>query len=166
VIFVTIGNAIRPFPRLLNAIDHLAARGTWNGERILLQTGYSNSFSTHHCESIPFLPMDTFRSTLEEADVIVSHGGCGTLLNAVRLGKKPVVMPRLKRYGEHVNDHQLQLVAALASEGKIVPAYDSSDLEHAITEAREFAKPAEAAQPAAMLKLLSQAIRELGGKEL
>jgi UDP-N-acetylglucosamine transferase subunit ALG13 len=166
VIFVTIGNAIQPFQRLLSAVDDLAGRGIWRGERVLLQTGYSKAFSPRHCEAVPFLPMVDFHLAMEEANVIVSHGGCGTLLNAVRLGKRPVAMPRLKKYGEHINDHQLQLVAALVSEGKVIPAYEPGDLEEAIAKSRSHSIHRTSAEPTAMLYLVSEAIRELAGNSL
>ncbi|MBN4054814.1 hypothetical protein JYT87_03805, partial [Nitrospira defluvii] len=53
-----------------------------------------------------------------------------------RLGKTPIVMPRRKKYGEHINDHQVQLVQALAAEGRIIPAYEPEDLPRAIEEVK------------------------------
>lgn len=99
-----------------------------------------------------------------EADVIVSHGGCGTLLECIRLRKTPVVMPRRKKYGEHINDHQIQLVEALAAEGRIVAAYEPSDLPRAIAEARSRKTQPAIPHSSRMLELVEQAIAELIGK--
>lgn len=86
------------------------------------------------------------------------------------------MMPRQKKYNEHINDHQLQLVQALTAEGRIVPAYEPEDLPHAVAEARKRASPAEDFQhnisfegrsqpvsipPPPMLKLVETAIQEL-----
>ena len=67
---------------------------------------------------------------------MVCHGGT-TQLFAIRLGKVPIVMPRLKRFGEHINDHQVQLVRPWPRKGLVVPAYEPTDLATAITEARQ-----------------------------
>src|SRR5262249_43281816 len=90
-----------------------------------------------------------------------SHGGV-TQLSVVRLGKIPVVMPRLRKYGEHVNDHQVQLVRELAVDGWVVPAYEPVDLAGAIGDAR--GRPARAVPRAPMLDLVRGAIEELGGR--
>jgi UDP-N-acetylglucosamine transferase subunit ALG13 len=73
---------------------------------------------------------------LEEAEIVVTHGGSGALLDALTLGHRPIVMPRLRRYQEHVNDHQVELCEALASEGRAVVVQDSASLVRAIESAR------------------------------
>ena len=108
--------------------------------------------------------MDEFLEFIENADLIICHGGCGTLLHALRIGKVPVAMPRRKRYGEHVNDHQVQLVNVLASEYRVVPAYEPEDLPKAIAEARLRNRQPVPPPPSRMLSLVAQAIEELIGK--
>lgn len=163
MVFVTIGNATQGFRRLLEAVDDLAGGDVFQRELIFIQTGHNSDFIPNNCEHKPFLSMDEFQHWMEKADLIICHGGC-TQLQAVRLGKVPVVMPRRKKYGEHVNDHQVQLVRALASAGLIIPAYETEDLPEAITEARR-----RNAQPISlpsfpMLTLVSKAIEEIIGK--
>jgi UDP-N-acetylglucosamine:LPS N-acetylglucosamine transferase len=108
--------------------------------------------------------MEEFDRRLEEADLVISHGGC-TVLSAIRLGKVPVVMPRRKKYGEHVNDHQVQLVQALAEEGRVIPAYEPEDLPGAIGKAMEArGKRLEVGgerKQNRMLELVGKAIEEL-----
>jgi UDP-N-acetylglucosamine transferase subunit ALG13 len=106
--------------------------------------------------------MDEFERLMESASLIICHGGC-TQLNAVRLGKIPVVMPRREKYREHVNDHQLQLVRALAAENKIVPAYEPEDLLTSIAEARRLNEHPVAMTASPMISLVAQAIEELTG---
>jgi UDP-N-acetylglucosamine transferase subunit ALG13 len=161
--FVTVGNATQGFRRLLDAVGRLAAEGFFEAESIVIQSGHNPDFSSPHCQVIPFISMDEFDDCMERASLIICHGGC-TQLHAIRLGKTPVVMPRRQKYGEHVNDHQVQLVQALALEKKIVPAYEPADLAAAISEARrlnEFRLPL-ASSP--MLSLVAQAIDEIGGR--
>jgi UDP-N-acetylglucosamine transferase subunit ALG13 len=164
LIFVTVGNATQPFDRLLSAIDELAGKGVFEGEHVLIQSGNSPEFEARHCEVRPFISMDEFSDLMEQASLIICHGGCGTQLHAIRLGKIPIVMPRLEKHGEHLNDHQLQLVQALAAERKIVPAYDVNDLAQAIIQARELNKMSLVAQTSPMLGLVAQAIEDLVGR--
>jgi UDP-N-acetylglucosamine transferase subunit ALG13 len=161
VVFVTVGNAKQGFGRLLNAVGSLAARGRFRDEPVIVQYGHNLGFSAAGCECVPFLSMGDFQRLLEEADVVVSHGG-STVLAAVRLGKVPVVMPRRRAYHEHVNDHQVRFVEALAEEGCVVPVYEPSDLEGALARARQPREDRWQPERADMLSLVRQAIAELG----
>jgi UDP-N-acetylglucosamine transferase subunit ALG13 len=165
MILVTVGNATQRFGRLLQAIDDLAASGAFAAEPVIIQSGNNPEFQARHCEVRPFVSMDEFGQLMEGASLIICHGGCGTQLHAIRLGKIPVVMPRREKYGEHLNDHQMQLVEALAAENKIVPAYEPADLAPAIIEARERNKTPLVAQASPMLSLVAQAIEELAGSQ-
>lgn len=162
MVFVTVGNATQGFRRLLGAVDDLAGKGFFEEDRVVVQSGHNADFQALHCEVTPFISMDDFNRMMESASLIICHGGC-TQLQAICLGKIPVVMPRREKYGEHVNDHQVQLVAALAAENKIVPAYEPQDLAQAITEARQRNKTPLASQSSPMLSLVAQAIEELVG---
>ena len=160
MVFVTVGNATQGFRRLLDAIERQAGAGLFGTEPVLIQSGHNSGFQSSRCEVKPFISMDEFNEAMESASLIICHGGC-TQLHAVRLGKVPVVMPRRKKYLEHVNDHQVQLVEALALQGKIVPAYETGDLEEAITRARELNENPVVFAPSPMLSLVAQAIDEL-----
>jgi UDP-N-acetylglucosamine transferase subunit ALG13 len=163
VIFVTVGNATQGFRRLLYAVDKLVGMGSSGLKPVLIQVGHNAGFQPAHCEAVSFLSMEEFQKQMERADLIITHGGCGTLLSALRLGKVPVVMPRRKQYGEHVNDHQVQLVEALAAEGWVVPAYEPEGLEVAIAKARECGRRNGPRPPSRMVALVGQAIDELIG---
>jgi UDP-N-acetylglucosamine transferase subunit ALG13 len=160
VVFVTVGNATQQFRRLLDAVDRVAESGAFGSERIFIQSGHNPGFQSLHCEVQPFVSMDEFEKLMSSATLIICHGGC-TQLHAVRLGKVPVVMPRRKKYGEHVNDHQLELISALASEKKVVPAHEAADLAAAITEARRLNENPLPISSSPMLSLVARAIEEL-----
>jgi UDP-N-acetylglucosamine transferase subunit ALG13 len=85
-------------------------------------------------------------------------------MSAIRLGKMPIVMPRRKRYGEHVNDHQVQLVDALAAEQRIIPVHEPEDLEAAVLEARRRTRTALPPPASHMLELVAQAVAEMTGR--
>jgi UDP-N-acetylglucosamine transferase subunit ALG13 len=161
VIFVTVGNARQSFRRLLEAVDSLAGEGVWGDEPVFLQTGNDEAFRPRHSEYKSFLHADEFQHLMGEADVIVTHGGCGTILNAFQLGKIPVVMPRRRKYGEHINDHQMQLVAALVEAGRIIPAYEPAELVKSVDEARRYGVSSASVRPSQMINLVAQAIDQL-----
>lgn len=161
MVFVTVGNARQGFSRLVSAVDALCGSGAFGQEPVLVQRGHTGGGSLAHCRSVDFLPSDEFERHLSEASLVVCHGGT-TQLSAIRLGKVPIVMPRLKRFGEHINDHQVQLVRALAAEGLVVPAYEPGDLAGAITEARK--RRGQPAPPFTMVELVAEALQQLGAQ--
>lgn len=158
MIFVTIGNATQKFERLLEAVDRLA--GAESLGPVMIQAGYSASFDARHCEVVDRLPPDEFARSIREAEVVISHGGAGTLWHSFRAGKVPVVMPRRAKYGEHVDD-QYELVQALARQDKLIPAYEPEDLAEAVAEARRRGAQELPPPPTRMLELVAEAIEQL-----
>jgi UDP-N-acetylglucosamine transferase subunit ALG13 len=164
MIFVTVGNATQGFSRLLKAVDELTGKGVFESDSVFIQSGNNPDFFPSHCKHEPFLPMEEFARKVCDADLIVCHAGAGTLLHVLRAGKVPVVMPRRKKYGEHVDDHQLELVQVLASEDRVIPAYEPEDLPTAIEEPRRRNRQPVPPSPSLMQSLVAQAIEDLIGK--
>jgi UDP-N-acetylglucosamine transferase subunit ALG13 len=111
-----------------NALPHLPAPVT-------VQFG-AGKFSCDGCKCVAFLDMDTFITHVQEATVLIIHGGAGTVINAIHAGKVPIVVPRLARFGEHVDDHQLEFARALGAAGKVVVVEEVGDLPEAINAIR------------------------------
>ena len=167
MIFVTVGNATQGFRRLLDVVDRLAGQGAFRNETVFIQSGNNPGFRPSNCKHEPFLPMEEFEMKIHEADLVISHAGAGTLLHVLQTGKLPVVMPRRKKYGEHVDDHQVELVKALATEGRIIPAYEPEDLPNAIMEVFELNRRRKGSgvrseeKKSPMLELVAKAIGEM-----
>lgn len=159
MILVTVGNATQGFQRLLRAVDALARDGTFGSEPVLIQSGHASDFNALHCQQERFMSPDHFASLIQQADIVICHAGAGTLYHAFQAGKIPVVMPRRRMYGEHVDD-QLELVKALAAEGRIIPAYEPADLPRAIEAARARKGQAMSPRPSQMLLLVTQALED------
>ncbi len=137
MVFVTVGTHEQQFDRLVRAADAYAAS---TGEEVFVQTGYS-ACEPSRCVWARFVPYAEMRSRMEAADVVVTHGGPSSFVEAMAAGKVPVVVPRLARFGEHVNDHQEAFVRFVAErQGGIVPVYDVADLAGAIGEARRLSR--------------------------
>ncbi|MCX5720874.1 MAG: glycosyltransferase [Nitrospirae bacterium] len=164
MIFVAVGNGSQGFLRLLNAVEMLAGNGLLASDQVCIQGGNNPSFVPKFCKKYDFLSMDQFAKFIRDADLIIAHAGAGTLFHVLQARKVPVVMPRRRQYGELVDDHQVELLQALALEGRVVPAYEPEDLPAAITEARRRSKQPMQPPPSRMLELVGQAITELIGK--
>ena len=104
MIFVTVGTNEARFDRLLSALA-----GTRLDERIVIQHGHSSPIGPPHAELVDFLSFDAMTEKIREARVVVTHAGVGSVMVALANGKRPVVVPRRKSFGEAVDDHQLQL---------------------------------------------------------
>ena len=75
---------------------------------------------------------EEYVKTMKDARIIIAHAGVGTILQGLSLRKKMIIAPRLKKYKEHVNDHQLQIVETFEKEGYILPLYDFANLNKLI----------------------------------
>ena len=149
MIFATVGTHGQPFSRFLDALAGL-------NDDVVVQYGH-NAPPAGVREAVAFMPFDELNGRMREADVVVTHAGVGSVLCAREAGHVPVVVPRLHRFGEHVDDHQLELVAALGQDGHVIPVTDISDLPAAVQKAGRRAdttnapKPLHAAVRAALL---------------
>lgn len=125
-VFVTVGFENFPFNRLIQVMDEGVERGLIP-RPILIQTGHSR-YEPRFCLWERFLPFDKMMSYLRRADIIVCHGGVGTTLLALSLGKIPILFPRQARYHEHVDDHQKEFVSKMVELGKVLAAYEGTEL--------------------------------------
>lgn len=136
LIFVILGTQNIQFNRILIELDRLVEIGVIE-DTIFAQTGYSTYLPMHYAFS-PFVDMQQFQDYIEKSALIISHGGAGSLIASVKLGKKVIGIPRLKRYGEHVNDHQVELIEQFTSHGYILSVMEMSELEEALMVMENF----------------------------
>jgi UDP-N-acetylglucosamine transferase subunit ALG13 len=132
------GNHTDRFDRLLELADLAASRGLLP-EPIVAQDATS-SYRPVNFEVVPRLAFDELQKHVADSRVIISHGGAGFISATVRAGRKPLVLPRRGSLGEHVDDHQVAMVAKLASLGLVV-SLDATPLEEAIARAEEAPGP-------------------------
>ncbi len=123
--FITLGSQKFQFNRLLIEVDKLIEKGliTCN---VFAQIGHSD-YTPRNFQYERFLEREKFIQMEENAEVVITHGGTGAIIGAVKKGKKVLAVPRLARYGEHVDDHQLQLLSEFEKMNIIGVCYD---LEH------------------------------------
>ncbi|OKZ65749.1 MAG: hypothetical protein BHW02_03490 [Clostridium sp. 28_12] len=126
MILVMLGTQNNSFHRLLEKIDQLVEDGKINDQ-------------IPESECPRRSPVQAAIENLEQqADYIITHGGVGSIINSIEKGKKVIAVPRLKKYGEHVNDHQLDIVESFDKLGYIIGITDVSQLEEALQRVKEF----------------------------
>lgn len=130
MIFVCLGTQEFQFDRLLEKIDSLIQSGVIK-EKVFAQIGYSTYLPKYY-DYKKFLGFDEFSKSLEECSLVLTHGGTGTIVKALKSGKKVIAIPRLKALGEHVDDHQKELIAVFGQKGFIFGIDDIEELEGAI----------------------------------
>lgn len=139
MIFVTVGTHEQPFNRLVKAVDDLKADGTIPAdEPVFIQTGFS-TYEPQHCEWAKLLPYEDMQSYIQEARIVITHGGPSSFLAPLQLGKIPIVMPRHVEYGEHVNNHQMEFAKDVAKRfDNIIVVDDKTELAAAIADYDHF----------------------------
>ena len=134
MILVTVGSQKFPFDRLLKKVDELVQGGVIRAE-VAAQTG-AGSYRPRHFPGQPFYDREAFGALMDRCSIVITHGGAGTIISALRRQKKVIAVPRLARYGEHVDDHQLQLMEALGAQGLLCPCPEVDRLGQALEEVR------------------------------
>ena len=104
---------------------------------IIVQAGHSK-FKSNKMEIFDFISSEMLNILYQKADYIITHAGAGSMFHAIKLAKKTIVFPRLRKYGEHVNDHQLQLAEKLQNMGYLLVFYDGDDIVNKFNEVRAF----------------------------
>lgn len=132
MIFVTVGTHEQQFDRLVRSIDELKGNGTIL-EDVMIQTGYSR-WIPQNCRWSQWLSYQEMVRYMEEARIIVTHGGPSSFLMPMKMGKVPVVVPRKKEYEEHVNNHQVDFVRSLNENGScFITVEDEKKLGEVLT---------------------------------
>lgn len=129
MIFVTVGTHEQPFNRLIRYLDELKADGIVQ-EEVIIQTGFS-TYEPQYCKWSKLFPYKDMIKNVEDARIIITHGGPASFIMPLQIGKVPVVVPRRYEFNEHVNNHQVDFTNAVVKRlGMIIPVYDIKKLEN------------------------------------
>lgn len=134
MIFASVGTHPMAFDRLFRELDRLKSSGSIR-EEIIGQKG-SGDFAPKTFACARVMKLEEFEKNIKKASMVVSHAGAGNIISALSEKKPLVVVPRLKKFGEHTNDHQLDLALALEKKGLCVAVRDIKDLGNAIRRAK------------------------------
>lgn len=133
LIFVCLGSQQYPFDRLLKKLDELKGAGKIR-EEIFAQIGSSNHIPEFYSWE-RFITQEVYEKKLDEASMVISHGGTGAIVKALKKGKKVIAIPRQAKYGEHADDHQFQIVDFMYENGYVYKVVEMSELQGTIDQA-------------------------------
>jgi UDP-N-acetylglucosamine transferase subunit ALG13 len=136
MIFVTVGTHEQQFNRLVKCIDELKAKNDILDE-VFIQTGFS-MYEPKYCSWSKLLPYKRMMEYVEKASIVITHGGPSSIMMPLQIGKIPIVVPRQKQYGEHVNNHQVEFVKKIEKNNNILPIYDIQKLKNYIFDYDKF----------------------------
>lgn len=130
MVLVLVGTQKQDFSRLFREIDNSS---NLKNEKIIAQSGYTK-YSSDKIEFIPFMKREKLLELIKKADFIICHGGVGTIFDSLYEKKKILAVPRLKKYKEHVNDHQIEVCSMLQEEGYILYFLDGENFDDKVKE--------------------------------
>jgi UDP-N-acetylglucosamine transferase subunit ALG13 len=134
LIFICVGSREYQFDRLLEKIDDLVKEKKLD-EEVFAQIGQS-TYIPEHYQYVRYISPDDFHQKQIDADLIISHGGTGALVAALKLGKKVIAVPRLAKYQEHIDDHQIQVCNMLEKQQYLKVVYEMSELYDTIKQVK------------------------------
>ena len=162
MIFVTVGSRNYPFDRLFRKLDELYEDGILDDE-MFAQIGTS-AYKPKYYEYKDFITPEEFAQRISGADIVVSHGASGSIMKALNAGKKVITVTRLEKYGEHINDHQIQNNEAFSTNGYVLMAdlelNDLGDCFKKIQEGTDGLKIWENKDPLSIVKMIDEFIQE------
>lgn len=132
MIFVTVGSRNYPFDRLFIELDKLYEEGIIT-DKIFAQIGTS-TYKPKNFEYKDFISQEEFLEYIKKAKYVISHGASGSIMKALNEGKKVIAVTRLEKYGEHINDHQIQNNEAFGINGYVLPVFEMNELKDAIIQ--------------------------------
>jgi len=158
LIFVILGTQDKPFARLIKEIEELKKDGIIK-EKVIVQSGCTKCRS-NIVEIVDYVSMKEFEDYIKKAKYIITHGGVGSILDALKQNKKIIAVPRLEKYNEHVNNHQIQIVEKFDELGYILDSGNLKRLGNKIMELEKFEPKRYKSNNGKMIELLEEFIGE------
>ena len=136
MIFVVLGTQDKRFDRLISLVDEAVSKG-WIQEEVIVQAGCTDYLSSS-MKIIDYISMDEFEKYMNECRILITHGGVGTIMSALRLKKPVIACARLAKYGEHHNDHQCEIIENFYEKNYLLQIKDGETLQNALKQAESF----------------------------
>lgn len=140
LILVTLGTQDKQFVRLLKKIDELIESG-YIKEKVIVQAGCT-IYKSKNMEIFDLIDRDAFNDLINKCSLLITHGGVGSILTGLKNNKIVIASPRLAKYNEHINDHQIQIIDNFSDSKYILSYYEGDDLKKIIEKSKKF-KPKE-----------------------
>lgn len=156
MILITLGTQDKEFTRILKEVDKLITKKVIK-EEVVVQAGYTK-YKSKNMKIFDYVSKMELEKYIEKASFVITHAGVGTIFDCLKKNKKIIAVPRLSKYKEHNNDHQLQIVEEFGKEGFLIPVYEMDELEQAIQKVKTFKPNKYKSNNKNMVKLISEYI--------
>lgn len=137
MILVSVGASEYSFERLLKIIDELCDEKKINGDEIVAQIG-ETKYQPKNYKSFKLISREEYQEYVNKSEYIITHAGTGCVVPPLNQGKKIIIFPRLEQYGEHIDNHQLDLCKVFESKGYTLCAKNKEELLKCIESIDEF----------------------------
>ena len=156
MILVLLGTQNNNFNRLLEEIEKNIEDGTIK-EKVIVQAGYTK-FESNKMKIIDLMSKEQLEKFQDEANLIITHGGVGSIISSIEKRKKVIAVPSMHEYGEHVNNHQKEIVKDFNDKGYIIGIEKVEDLKQAIEKIKDFEPKKYQPNNEKMLKIIEEFI--------
>ena len=136
MILVTLGTQDKTFTRLLDSIQKEIDKEN-KKEEVIVQAGFTK-YESKDMEIFDLIDREKFNDLIKKCDILITHGGVGSILNGLKKGKRIIVCPRLAKYKEHMNNHQVQIVEQFVKKNYILAYNEGDDLGKVLKKAKKF----------------------------
>lgn len=159
MILVTLGTQDKSFHRLLDSIQKEINCGNIK-EEVIVQAGYTN-YNSKDMQIFDLIPKDEYDELVKKADLIITHAGVGSIISGLKNNKKIIVGARLKKFNEHTNDHQLQILKNFSEQKYILALNDFNKLGDVLKKVKTFKPKKYISNTSNFVQIIEQYILEL-----
>lgn len=159
MILVTVGTQDKAFTRLLEAVEQCIVDGIIQ-EEVIVQAGYTK-YVSDKMTIVDYFSQEEYENNLKECRFLITHGGVGTIMTALKNRKPMIVFPRLTQFKEHTNNHQLEIAESFKELGYILVCSDSKELANVIKEVNHFVPNEVVSNTVNFINLIKKSIDEL-----
>lgn len=156
MILITLGTQDKEFTRLLDLVQKEIDKGNIN-DKVVVQAGHTK-YESKDMEIFDLIDRDKFSELISKCDLLITHGGVGSIITGLQNNKRVIVAPRLSKYNEHMNDHQIQITENFSRMKYILPLYETDDLGKVLKRAEKFKPNKYKSNTKNMIKLVSDFI--------
>ena len=156
MILITLGTQDKQFTRLLDMVQEQINKGNIQ-DKIIVQAGYTK-YESKDMEIFDLIDRDKFADLISKCDLLITHGGVGSIITGLQYNKKVIVVPRLAKYNEHINDHQIQIVNNFSKKGYILPLYENDNFSDILKQVKNFKPKKYKSNTKNMIKLIENYI--------
>ena len=160
MILVTLGTQDKKFYRLLDAIQKQIDNGNIKDE-VVVQAGYSSDYKSSSMKIFDLISTSEFDELIKKCDLLITHGGVGSIISGLKENKKVIAAARLKEYSEHTNNHQLQIIENFSKHGYILALNDFDKLDDVLKKTKKFKPQKYRGNSINFNKLLNEKIKSI-----